>query len=213
MNSLSSRDKNLLLALAAYILAPVCVIAGVAAHTLLDPELARHTTNYVRTYNVIQVARTLLLGGCALTAALMGLASCWFALKARGRSWWPWILLATLGPFGLALLTALLPDQGDSFKTKLGWLLRLALEAAFICLVSAACYAAIVSKRELMIVLESIMTGVSAEKIRDIQNQSSGMWAFGESLQGVYLLGLIYLARPIGLRLAFRLKSVYSRSP
>jgi len=38
---------------------------------------------------------------------------------------------------------------------------------------------------------------MSKAQIIDIQNASSGMWAFGEGLEVMYLVVLFYLLRPI----------------
>jgi hypothetical protein len=53
-----------------------------------------------------------------------------------------------------------------------------------------------VLKRDLMIRYESFMSGTPAATISDLQNQSSGMWAFGEGNEVIYLVVLIYLVWP-----------------
>jgi hypothetical protein len=54
-----------------------------------------------------------------------------------------------------------------------------------------------VLKRNLVIWYQSATTGMSTAQIIDIQNASSGMWAFGEGLEVMYLVVLFYLLRPI----------------
>ena len=51
-------------------------------------------------------------------------------------------------------------------------------------------------KRNLMIRYESITTGVSTAQIIATQNASSGMWAFGESLEVMFFVIVLYLFAP-----------------
>jgi hypothetical protein len=53
-----------------------------------------------------------------------------------------------------------------------------------------------VLKRNLMIIVQSASTGLSRAQIIDQQNASSGMWAFGEGLEVIYLAALFYLLWP-----------------
>lgn len=57
-------------------------------------------------------------------------------------------------------------------------------------------YQAMVLKRTL-IRSEAAATGVSTAQIMNTQNASSGMWAFGEGMEVMYLVVLLYLLRPI----------------
>lgn len=59
-------------------------------------------------------------------------------------------------------------------------------------------------KRNLMIHYQSIATGVSTSQIIATQNASSGMWAFGESLEVMFFMILLYLLRPILFNLVAR---------
>ena len=54
-----------------------------------------------------------------------------------------------------------------------------------------------VLKRDLMIMHEAAATGVSVAQIIDQQNASSGMWAFSEGNEVLYLVVLFYLLWPI----------------
>jgi hypothetical protein len=58
-------------------------------------------------------------------------------------------------------------------------------------------YQAMVLNRELIIRYEAATTGVSTAQIIDIQNASSGMWAFAEGNEVMYLVVLLYLLRPV----------------
>jgi hypothetical protein len=57
-------------------------------------------------------------------------------------------------------------------------------------------------KRNLMIWYQSATTGVSTAQIIAIQDASSGMWAFGEGLEVMFFVILLYLLRPILFNLA-----------
>jgi len=54
-----------------------------------------------------------------------------------------------------------------------------------------------VFKRDLMILYEAATTGTSTAEIITQQNASSGMWAFSEGLEVMFLLGFFYLLWPI----------------
>jgi len=58
-----------------------------------------------------------------------------------------------------------------------------------------------VLKRTLMIQYEAATTGVSTAQIIAIQDASSGMWAFGEGMEVMYFVVLLYLLRPIVFRM------------
>ena len=56
--------------------------------------------------------------------------------------------------------------------------------------------------REAMIQLASIRTGTPVEAIVAIQDASSGMYAFAEGLQVLYLVPLLYLLWPLVFNVA-----------
>jgi len=58
-------------------------------------------------------------------------------------------------------------------------------------------YQIMVLKRDLMIMYEAATTGVSTAQIINLQNASSGMWAFSEGLEVMFLVVLCYLLWPI----------------
>jgi hypothetical protein len=51
--------------------------------------------------------------------------------------------------------------------------------------------------RNLIVMFQAARTGLSTAQIIDLQNASSGMWAFGEAIEALYLVILFYLLRPI----------------
>ena len=100
------------------------------------------------------------------------------------------------------------PAPGDLYqqfirKLKMYW--RVPLEIAVFVSVWWLAYQLVVLKRELLISYVSFSTGTPAATIIDQQNASSGMYAFGEGLEEMYLVVLLYLLWPILFTLAGRL--------
>ena len=60
---------------------------------------------------------------------------------------------------------------------------------------------AMVLKRNLMIMYQSASTGIPTAQIIATQNASSGMWAFGEGMEVMYIAVLLYVIRPIAFNL------------
>jgi hypothetical protein len=69
-----------------------------------------------------------------------------------------------------------------------------------------------VLKRDLMILYESATTGISTAQIIDRQNASSGMWAFSEGLEVLFLVVLFYLLWPICFNVVGRLPRLWASS-
>src|ERR1044071_2255263 len=148
----------------------------------------------------------------AVVIVVMGLwlLTCFFLLKSKKRSY-GWLSLAVFGPFGLMILTMLhdnAPAPGDLYQRFLDRLkiyLRVAYELSFFVLVWVGAYQAMVLKRDFMILRQSAATGVPTAQIIAQQNASSGMWAFGESLEVMFLVVLFYLLWPFFFNVAGRL--------
>ena len=121
-----------------------------------------------------------------------------------------------LGPFGLIILSLLgdnapVPeDLYQPFVGKLKLYLRIAYELSFFVLAWVGAYQAMVLKRDLMIMVEAAATGTSTAQIIDQQNASSGMWAFGESLEVLFLVVFFYLLWPICFNVARRLRRLWA---
>ena len=197
------------LALACYLLIPAVVIAAGVLFRLIDPEIARGSADYVRSYRLLELARTGALMAMAGLALVLWASTCYLVLKSRQRSL-RWLPLAAAGPFGFIAI-AMLEDrarapndlyQQFSRKLKLYW--RVPLEIAVFVSVWFLAYESVVLKRELLISFESFSTGTPATTIIAQQSASSGMWAFGEGLEEIYLVTLIYLLWPIFFNLAGR---------
>lgn len=191
-----------LLALMSYLAIPVVGIAAGVVYSLIDPEWAVGTNNYERNFHLLQWVRGgVMLAGAGL-ACLLWLACCYFVITSRQRS--PgWLLLAAAGPFGFAVIAALedaAPTPADLYqrfmqRLKIYW--RVPLEVALFVAIWTVAYELMVVKRDLMIHYQSFMTRIPVEVIIAEQDASSGMYAFGEGLQVMYLVILIYLLWPI----------------
>jgi hypothetical protein len=116
-----------------------------------------------------------------------------------------------LGPFRLIILTMLsdnAPAPGDSYQQFVGKLkiyLRVAYELSFFVVVCVGAYQIMVSNRGLMSMVEAASIGTSPAQIINQQNASSGMWAFSESLEVLFLVVLFYLLWPICFNVVGRL--------
>jgi hypothetical protein len=63
-----------------------------------------------------------------------------------------------------------------------------------------------------MIIYEAATTGASTAQIVALQAASSGMWAFSEGLQEMYLVVLVYLLWPICFNAVGRLPKLRTTS-
>ena len=198
------------LALACLLSIPAVMIAGAGLFDLIDPEMARGSAHYVRDYRLLELARRGALMATAGLALVLWVSTCYLVLKSRQRSL-GWLSLAAAGPFGFIVISMLedrSPAPGDLYQQfiralKMYW--RVPLEIAVFVSVWFLAVESVVLKRELMISYESSVTGTPAATIIDRQSASSGMWAFGEGLEVIYLVVLLYLLWPIFFNLAGQL--------
>src|SRR5262249_13686834 len=164
--------------------------------------MARGHADYVRNYHLLKLIRTAALMAIAGFACLLWILCCYFVLKSRERSW-GWLAFAAAGPFGFPVIAGLRdrsPAPDDFYQQficnlKIYW--RVPLEILLFVSIWVLSYELMVLKRELMISYESFMTGRSVADIVAEQDASSGMWAFSEGLQVMYLVVLSYLLWPI----------------
>jgi hypothetical protein len=200
-------NKNLVWALVVLLSIPVAMLAGGAVVFAIDPEKLAGHTNYVRNFQLVQFAKgALMLLGLGIVAAAW-LAICLLVIGSKRQSY-RWMPLALLGPLGLMILASL-PDRNPEpsdlyarFDRRLNVPVRVAYEAVCLFMAFNLAWEMMLIKREGMIALQSAMTGVSREQILSDQNASSGMWAFGEMLEVMYFLVLLYLLRPILVNMA-----------
>lgn len=194
--------KHYLIALVSILLIPVVtVVAGIVTNSI-DPEIARGYSNYERNFWLLNQVKALCMFAALLVNMALWFLSCFFLVKSKNQSY-RWLLLAMLGPFGLIILTMLrdnsptIEDFYQPFVSKLKIYLRVALELSLFIVMVVCAYQVVVLKRDLMIMYQAATSGLSTAYIIDQQNASSGMWAFSEGLEVLYLLALFYLLWPL----------------
>ena len=75
--------------------------------------------------------------------------------------------------------------------------LRAVYEIVFFLVVWEIAYDVVAIKRDFIILHQSVLRGVSIEKIVEEQQASGGMWAFSEGLESMFLMVLLYLLWPL----------------
>jgi hypothetical protein len=198
------------LALVPFLAIPTVTVVAMRLINSIDPEIAAGSANYERNYWLLTLAKNLSLLATLLVVMGLWFLTCFFLLKSKKRSY-KWLPLALFGPFGLMILIMLrdnAPAPGDVYQRFIGKLkiyLRVAYELSFFVIVWAGAYQLMVLKRNLMILREAAAAGVSTTQIIAQQNASGGMWAFGESLEVMFLVVLIYLLWPVCFNVVGRL--------
>lgn len=193
--------KQMTVALLLLLLIPAVMMVGGRLFSLINPEIAAGHPNYARNYHLLHFAKMMMLWGAAAAVGVLWLLACFLVIRSKERSA-GWLLLAALGPIGFAILarlkdrTAGETDRYARFVGRMHWLVRAGYEVGCFVVIWELAYQAMVVKRNLMILYQSATTGMSTAQIIDIQNASSGMWAFGEGLEVMYLVVLFYLLWP-----------------
>jgi hypothetical protein len=210
-------ERPYVLAIVSFLIIPAVSVLAAMSINSINPEIAAGHSNYERNYRLLSLAKNLSM--LALLLVIIGLwfLTCFFLVKSKKRSY-GWLPLAMLGPFGLIILTMLsdnAPAPGDLYQQFVGKLkiyLRVAYELSFFVVVWVGAYQTMVLKRDLMIMYEAATTGTSTAQIINQQNASSGMWAFSESLEVLFLVGLFYLLWPICFNVVGRLPRLWASS-
>ena len=193
-------------ALVLLLLIPVVFALGTILSNLINPEIAAGHPDYVRNYHRLALLKNLCFLGSVAIAGVLWMLACLLVIRSKKRSYL-WLLLAALGPVGFAALATLNDRDGvetDSytrFVRKLNWFVRAGYELCSFVIIGECAWEAMVLKRTLMIQYEAATTEVSTAQIIAIQDASSGMWAFGEGMEVMYFVVLLYLLRPIVFRM------------
>ena len=180
----------------------VCVLGGMVFSSI-NPEIAAGTLNYERSYRLLDRAKNFSILATFLVIVGLWFLTCFFLLKSKRQSYW-WLLLAVFGPFGFIVLTLLRDNAAEPldlylrFVRKLNVYLRVAYELCVFFVAWVLAFQLMVLKRGLKIMFQVAITGMSPAQIIDIRNASSGMWAFSEGLEVLYLVVFLYLLWPIG---------------
>lgn len=194
--------KQTFIALGLLLLIPMVLKLGGLLFSVINPEIAAGHPNYVRNYHLLSILKTTSMLGSAAVVLILWVLTCLFVIRAKERSSL-WLLFAALGPFGFAALSMLndhAPAEANRyarFVRGLNRFVRACYEACTLAIIWELAYEAMVLKRNLMIMYESAATGVSTAQIIDLQNASSGMWAFAEGNEVMYFVVLLYLTWPI----------------
>jgi hypothetical protein len=194
--------KQSLLALLLLLLIPAVTISGGILFSLINPESAALHPDYARNWHRLHTLKmSVLCGSMALVLALYMLG-CFLVIRSKQQSRL-WLLLATLGPLGFAILSVLndrAPSEADRYTRFVRGLndwLRAGYELLCFILIWEIGWQIMILKRNLMIWYQSITTGVSTAQIIATQDASSGMWAFGEGLEVMFFVIVLYLLRPV----------------
>jgi len=195
------------------LLIPLVLILGGMLSNLINPEVAAGHPNYSRNFYLLNSLKQFAFLASIACVGVLWILVCILEIRSKHRSL-VWLLMAALGPIGFAVL-ATLNDRASGetnqfthpyslFVRKMNWLVRGVYELGSFWLIWELGYQVMVLKRNLMIWYQSATTGMSTAQIIDIQNASSGMWAFGEGMEVMYFVVLLYLLRPILYSLASR---------
>jgi len=209
--------RQQVVALVLLLFIPAVLMVGGFLFSIINPELAAGHANYAVNFYLLHRLRIALFLGSGVVALALWLLAFFLVIRSKERSPW-WLLLAALGPFGLAILASLndrVPaetDRHSRFVQNLNGFQRVAYEGCRFVAIWLLAYQAMVLKRNLMILYESATTGASTAQIIATQNASSGMWAFGEGLEVMFLVVLFYLLWPIVFNVVARLAALVASS-
>jgi hypothetical protein len=203
------------LAIVSFLMIPVISVFTPMLINSINIEIAAGLANYERNYRLLSLAKNLFLLAVLLVIIGLWFLTCFFLVKSKKRSY-GWLPLAMLGPFGLMILTMLndrAPAPGDLYQQFVGKLkiyMRVPYELIFFVVVWVGAYQTVVLKRDLMIMYEAATTGASTAQIIDRQNASSGMYAFSEGLEVLFLVSFFYLLRPLCFNVVGRLPRLWA---
>ena len=194
--------KQTAVALVLLLLIPLVLRLGGWLFSRINPESAAGHPDYVRNYHYLSLAQHMSMWGSFAVVAVLWLLVCFLVIRSKQRSSW-WMFLAAFGPFGFAILAMLrdsVPiktDRHEQFVRNLNGFVRFGYQVCVFVILWVLADQAMVLKRNLMIRHESATTGVPIAQIIDQQNASSGMWAFGEGMEVMYMVVLLYLLWPL----------------
>jgi hypothetical protein len=194
--------KQMVVALLLLLLIPAVSMLGGLLFSMINPEIAAGHANYARNYHLLSLVKIMTLWGSAALVVMLWLLACFLVIRSKERSSL-WLFFAALGPFGFAILAMLnerAPAETDRharFVRSMNWFVRLGYEVCTFVVIWLVAYQAMVLKRNLMILYQSATTGISTSQIIATQNASSGMWAFAEGMEVMFMVVLFYLLRPM----------------
>jgi len=209
--------KQWVAAIVLLLMIPAVLMLGGTLFSLINPEIAAGHPNYVRNFHLLSLLKRMILWVSIAAAVVLWVLVCLLVIRAKKRSLL-WLFLAALGPFGFAILAMLnhhSPAEKDRyarFVSSMNWYVRAGYELCTFVIIGEFAYQAMVLKRTLMIKYQAATTGVSEAQIIDLQNASSGMWAFAEGMEVMFLAVLLYLLRPLIFRIGHRVAKMTASS-
>lgn len=201
--------RQTLHALILLLLIPAVTIGAGILFSLINPEIAAGHPNYVRNWRLLHALKLGVMYASFAVIVALYLLGCFLVIRAKKQSS-SWLALAPFGPLGFAILSVLNDraptdtDRYSRFVRRLNVWLRAGYELCCFVAIWELGWQMMVLKRNLMIWHESITTGVSTDQIIATQTASSGMWAFGESMEVMFFVIVLYLLRPIAFNLVSR---------
>ena len=201
--------KQSVAALVLFLLIPLVTVLGGILFSLINPEIAAGHPNYVLNYHLLNLLKIMSFWASVAGVAVLWVIVCLLVIRPKQRSYL-WLFLAALGPLGFAALASLndrTTEETDSytrFVRKLNWFARAVYELLSFVIIWELAWQVMVLKSTLMIRYEAATTGVSTTQIISLRDASSGMWAFGEGMEVMYLAVLFYLLRPVVFRMVAR---------
>ena len=202
--------KQTILALALLLLIPVVVILGGILSSLINPEIAAGHPNYARNFHILTIVKHLAFFVPLVTVLILWLCVCFLVLRSKEQSRL-YMFFAALGPLGFAVLETLndkAPGETDRysrFVRSMNIFVRIGYELLTFWFLWELAYRLMLLKRNVMIMAQSAFTGVSVAQITATQDASSGMWAFGESLEVMFIIVVLYFLRPILFNIVARI--------
>ena len=201
--------KQLLVALLLLLLIPAVTVGAGFLFSIINPELAAGHPNYTRNWHLLNSLKVGLIWGMFATVFALYLIGSFLVIRSKNQSSF-WLILAALGPLGFAILSVLndrMPSPSDRysrFLRKMHWVVRGTYEVVCLFVICELAWQLMLLKRYAMIKYQSVSTGMSTAQIIAIQDASSGMWAFGEGLEIMFFVIVLYLLRPFLFNLIAR---------
>ena len=183
-------------------LIPVVLIGAVVVHGMIDPEIAARHANYERNYRLLESIRSAVFHGALLVMLALWFAACVFLARTKDRSVL-WATFGVLGPLGFAVIAALRSRAGQpegpyqSFIARLGTATHIAFELLLFVAIVSLSIAAVSLHEDVMIAWAAHAQGVSVEEIVRERDASSGMYAFSELLETIYVIVCLYFVVPL----------------
>ena len=194
--------KQMVVALVLLLLISVVWMLGGLLFSLINPEIAAGHPNYARNYHLLSLVKIMSMLASTAVVGTLWLLACFLVIRSKERSWL-WLFLAALGPLGFAILAMLNDraaaetDRHTRFVRNLNRFVRVGYEVCTFAIIWLLAFQAMVIMRNLIIMYQSATTGMSTAQIIDLQNASSGMWAFAEGMEVMYIVVLLYVIRPL----------------